>query len=293
MGSALVSLAGAQTSQGRKVRPEIGLALGSGGATGLAHIPMLEVFDELGIKPGIIAGSSIGSIIGALYASGLSGKEIRRIVNEFSGLNMETLKVLVQGDWGLKLTDLLRLDLDAGGLVDSQGFLNFLKTKIRVSSFEELSIPLKVVAADYWKRKQVVLDKGDLLSAVKASMAVPGLFAPVALNDKLLVDGGTVNPLPYDILEQECDIVVAVDVSGDRTVEQSDPPDLSDSLFNAFEIMQQSIIFEKMKHRQPDIYIRPQVRDVRLLHFHRFGQIFEQAVPAADKLKKELKSYLE
>ncbi|MFP4455706.1 MAG: patatin-like phospholipase family protein [Desulfonatronovibrio sp.] len=273
-------------------RPSIGLALGSGGASGLAHIPMLEVFDELDIKPSIIAGSSIGSIIGALYASGLSGKEIRDIVLQFSGSDMEAFRTLIQGDSGLELMDLLKVDLDAGGLLDTQGFLNFLKEKIRVNTFEDLPIPLVVAAADYWKQKQVVIDSGDIVQAVKASMAVPGLFAPVAWQDRLLVDGGTVNPLPYDLVADKCDVVVAIDVSGGITPKKRDKPNFSDSLFNSFDIMQQAIIHQKLKYQQPDIYIRPEIKDIRMLHFHRSPEIFEQAAPAAGELRNKLDKLL-
>lgn len=284
--------AGAAESSPDSDRPSIGLALGSGGASGLAHIPMLEVFDELGVRPSIIAGSSIGAIIGALYASGLSGKKIRDMVLQFSGSDMEVFRTLIQGDSGLELMDLLKVDLDAGGLLDTQGFLNFLKQKIRVNSFEELSIPLIVAAADYWKQEQVAIDSGDIVQAVKASMAVPGLFAPVAWEDKLLVDGGTVNPLPYDLLEDKCDLLVAIDVSGGITTQKTDKPDFTDSLFNSFDIMQQAIIHQKLKYRQPDIYIRPEIKDIRMLHFHRSPEIFEQAEPAAGELRNKLSKFL-
>ena len=279
-------------SSGEKDAFSIGLALGSGGASGLAHIPMLEVFDELGIKPSIIAGSSIGSVVGALYASGMSGKEIRDIVSEFSGSDMQVFRTLIRGDSGLELMDLLRFDLDAGGLVDSQGFLNFLKQKIRYSRFEELPIRLKVVAADYWKRSQVVFQAGEIIPAVRSSMAVPGLFAPVAFEDRLLIDGGTVNPLPYDLLEGECDIIAAIDVSGGESIDETKKPDFTDALFNTFEIMQQAIIDQKMKLFEPDIYIRPDIKDIRLLHFHRSEEIFQQAAPAVEELKSKLAEYL-
>lgn len=294
VGLALGPLGGAEVmgSSGNADIPSIGLALGSGGATGLAHIPMLEVFDELGIKPSIIAGASIGSIIGAIYASGLSGKEIRGIVNDSSGSDMESLKALIHGHSGLKIMDLLKFDFDDGGLLDSQGFLNFLKQKIRVATFEELTIPLKVVAADYWKREQVVFETGELIPAVKASMAVPGLFAPVAYEDRLLVDGGTINPLPYDLLQGKCEIVAAIDVSGAKDIDGKEKPGLTDSLFNTFEIMQQAIILQKINNHKPDICIKPDIKDIRLLHFYRAQEIFDQAQPAAEELKAKLTGYL-
>ena len=271
----------------------VGLALGSGGAGGLAHIPMLEVLDELDIVPRMISGSSIGAVIGALYASGLSGAELRRLMTDFSSEDRHILRSLVQGSAGLSLFDLLRPDLVNGGLLDTQGFLDFLHEKIQVSTFEELAIPLKIVAADYWKREQVVLDQGPLIPAVKASMAVPGLFAPVALNGRLLVDGGTVNPLPFDLLQGQCDLIVAVDVSGEAAEPAENKPDVLDSLFNTFEIMQRAIVTEKMKHTRPDILIQPKTSGIRLLHFHKAEQIFAQSASAAEELKSALRGFLD
>lgn len=267
--------------------PRIGLALGSGGATGLAHIPMLEVFDRLNIKPAMIAGSSIGAIMGALYASGLSGADLREMVMKFSGSGFKVFRTLVNNEAGLELMDLLRPDIDRGGILDSRGFLNFLQSKIRVSRFEELEIPLKVVAADYWTGQEVVLNSGEIGPAVWISMAVPGLFAPVQLGERLLVDGGTVNPLPYDLLLHQDLFTVAVDVSGSPPQEREEP-EVMDSLFNTFDIMQQAITTQKMKHVQPDIYVRPDVKGIRLLHFHRAQEIFRQAAPDARHLKVRL-----
>ena len=272
----------------------VGLALGSGGANGLAHIPMLEVFDDLGVVPKMIAGTSIGAVIGSLYASGLSGADLRGLALDFAFEDGHVMRTLIQGNAGLSLLDLIRPDLDDGGLLDSQGFLDFLHEKIRVSTFEELAIPLKIVAADYWKREQVILDQGPLIPAIKASMAVPGLFAPVELDGRLLVDGGTVNPLPFDLLHDRCDLVVAVDVSGGAagpTEPTEDKPDVLDSLFNTFEIMQRSITAEKMKHREPHVFIRPETSGVRLLHFHKAEQIFAQSETAAEELKAALREH--
>lgn len=271
-----------------KESPRVGLALGSGGATGIAHVLMLEVLDELGVKPSIVAGSSIGAVMGALYASGLSGKEIRDIVSEFAGSGIDVFKTLVVGDTGLKITDLVKLAIDEGGLLDSRGFLGFLKRKIKCFTFEESSFPLKIVAADYWSREAVVFESGDLLPAINASMAVPGLFPPVQIDGRLLVDGGMVNPLPYDLMVDECDIAVAVDVSGISVPDEKDEPDLLDSLFNSFQIMRESITREKIRCMKPDIYVKPNVEGVRLLHFHRVKEIFEEAAPAADILREHL-----
>jgi len=141
------------------------------------------------------------------------------------------------------------------------------------------------VATDYWSGDMITLDSGDLFTAIKASMAVPGLFSPVTRNDLLLIDGGTSNPLPYDLLSEHSELVVAVDVSGSRSREEHDSPELLELLFSTFEVMQQSIIRARMEHSEPDLYLQPDTSGVRLLHFNRLETIEEQAESAAGKLR--------
>ncbi|MAT64944.1 MAG: Patatin [Gammaproteobacteria bacterium] len=268
--------------------PSIGLALGSGGAGGLAHIAMLQVFDDLSIRPDRIAGTSIGAVIGALYAAGLSAQQIRGIFAEFGGSSLDALSRLAEPDAGLTFSDLVEIDIDNGGLIDSGGFLDFLAGKIEARTFAELEIPLEIVATDYWSGKMVVLKQGDLFEAIAASMAVPGLFAPVPRDEQLLIDGGTSNPLPFDLLEGRHALIVAIDVSGSRQGGGQDQVEWNRLVFSTFEIMQQSIIAARMRARKPDIYIKPDTSGVRLLHFNRIDRILEQAGPAARTLKQQL-----
>lgn len=273
-------------------RPSIGLALGSGGAGGLAHIAMLRVFDDLGVEPEVIAGTSIGAVIGVLYAAGLSADEVYDIFDDFGGSNVDALSRLMSPNAELGLTDLLRIGFGSGGVIDAGGFIDFIKSKVEARSFEDLTIPLKVVTTDYWTGEMVVLDSGDLFEAIEASMAVPGLFAPVKRDDALLIDGGTSNPLPYDILTADCDIVIAVDVSGSRKHNNGNLPPITEMLFSTFEIMQQSIITSRRLNGDADIYIKPDTHDIRLLHFNRIETILEQAQPAAEELRDALRARL-
>jgi NTE family protein len=272
--------------------PSIGLALGSGGAAGLAHIAMLQVFDDLGIKPAKITGASIGAVIGGLYAAGQSAEEIRKIFDEFGGSNLDMLSHLVLSDSELKLGDLLKLDINNGGLIDSGGFLKFLAGKIDARTFDDLDIPLEVVATDYWSGETVVLKQGDLFQAIEASMAVPGLFSPVQLGEQLLVDGGTTNPLPFDLLNGAYDLVVAIDVTGSRSPGEEQQLNWTEALFSTFEIMQQSLIASRIRLQKPDIYIKPEVGDIRLLHFNRIAATLERSAPAAQELKQQLRDFL-
>ena len=271
---------------------KLGVALGGGSAKGLAHIPLLEVIDEFGLKPHQIAGTSIGAVIGVLYASGYTGQEIREGINQMSFIEGDNItEVLARKDI-FKWFDYIDIDWKGGALLKADKFLTDLMKDIKGSAFEDLKYPLKVVASDFWKRKQVVFESGELRPAIHASMALPGIFTPVVINDQVLVDGGAVNPVPYDLLD-ECDIVIAVDVMGNRTESNDLIPTFSEAVFNTFQIMQASILKQKLTDHPPDIYIAPEIVDIKMLEFYKANQIFKQAKPAKDLLRREFEKFLE
>ncbi|MCR9260144.1 MAG: patatin-like phospholipase family protein [Pseudomonadaceae bacterium] len=273
-------------------KPTVGIALGAGGANGLAHILMLEALDEMGIKPHRIAGSSIGAIIGALYASGISGKQIRELVERFIISPEEGLVEEVVEQDAARWVEFLDIELGEGGLLSEEGFISFLYDTIEQETFEQLDIPLKIIAADLWHRNQIVLQSGALLPAIKASMALPGVFDPVILENRVLIDGGTVNPVPYDQLSAECDIVIGIDVSGERSIPEAMTPGYFATIFNAAKVMQQAIMTEKLRHEKPEIYLSPRIVDIRALEFYRASEVFEQARPAKQELKQQLSKLL-
>lgn len=271
---------------------KIGLALGGGGAKGLAHILMLEAFDELGVRPAAIAGASIGAVIAALYASGLAAHDIHDMVDAVvPQIRRRTTPKLFRRDLG-NMFRLFDPGFGARSLLRGEKFLTFLYDAMRVSTFEELKIPLTIVAADFWKREEVVFDSGELLLPLRASMALPWILKPVAYNGRVLVDGGAVNPVPYDLLPDDCDVTVAIDVLGTRARRAGKLPSFFDGIFNTFQIMEKTIVEEKLKHRPCDIYIRPEIVDIRVLEFFRRDEIYRQATPAKNKLKRALADLL-
>jgi NTE family protein len=271
-------------------RPRIGLALGGGGAKGLAHIPMLEALDELGIRPHRVAGTSIGAVVGALYAGGLSGARIRDMVEQFLVNRSESDHKLFALPRSLRWLDFIDPAFASGGLLESNDFIDFLGEAIPARRFSDLEIPLKVVAAELWSGEPVVLDSGPLLSAVQASMAVPGVFRPVERDGLTLVDGGVANPLPFDLLGDECDLVIAIDVSGDHNPEDGEALSSMGVVFHSFQIMSHNILAEKLRYRQPDIYIRPELMNIRMLEFYKAREVFEGALPAKRQLTRALKN---
>jgi NTE family protein len=270
---------------------KIGLALGGGGVRGFAHIPILEILDDFGFKPSIIAGTSMGAIIGALYASGISGKEIRELISKHLILKDDTWRDIVAKKGNLlKLVRAFSTEFERGGFIGTQGFFEYLLGEVKKQTFEELEVPLLVIAADYWTAEEIVFETGDLLPALQASVAVPGVFTPVSIGGRVLVDGGVVNLVPYDHLFERADVTIAVDVSKTRNPGKHVIPGALESVLGAFDIMQASALAEKMKHRKPDIYVRPEIQDIRMLDFGKIEEVFLQATPAVDWLRKQLKN---
>jgi NTE family protein len=274
-------------------RPSIGIALGAGGANGLAHIMMLEALDDMGIQVACIAGSSIGAIIGSLYAAGKSGKQIRDIVERFVVSRREQpLKRLIDSG-AFEWINFVEIELGNGGLISVEGFLAFMSETLDKKTFEDLDIPIRIVAADLWSREQVVLTSGDLISAINASMALPGVFEPVRRNGRVLVDGGAYNPVPYDLLIEDCDIVIGIDVTGERTKPPSDLPGYFETVFNSIKVMQAAIMNEKRRHREPDVYVSVPVVDIRALEFYRAQEVFDQSMTAADTFRQQVAQVIE
>ncbi len=266
----------------------IGIALGAGGARGLGHIVVLQALEELGIKPSIIAGTSIGAVIGAGFAAGLTTAQMKDAVEEIQTTTSERLRRLYNNSELNFALAFLDPTIRPGGLIKGEKFIKFFFNKIRVKRFEELKIPFLAIVTHYWKREQVVLGKGNLLKAVQASYSMPGLFTPVSIGSDLYVDGGLANPLPYDVIQSSCDITVAVDVSIRSVARTASPLRAQEVMFSGFQIMQNSIVREKLKQGPPDIHIKTEMKNVRALEFYKTDSIFQQALSSKEELKQKL-----
>lgn len=223
-----ISLASEESQQ----RPRIGLALSGGGARGSAHLGILKVLEELRIPVDYIAGTSMGSIVGGLYASGMSVDEIEQALVDIQWQDIfSDLQPREERRFRRKLDDYLYLVRHRIGVDDEKGNVNIAPALIQgqkfdlvlrryllpvsnVQDFDDLRIPYRAVATDIVSGQAVVLGSGDLPTAIRASMAVPAVFAPVKMDDKLLVDGGIAMNLPVSVVrEMGADIVIAVDIS--------------------------------------------------------------------------------
>ena len=274
-------------------QPKIGIALGAGGAKGIAHIAMLEALDELGLRPACIAGSSIGALMGMLYAAGRSAAEVKDLVARLAITRQDTVHSVYSDKKIRKWMRMIDADFHHGGLLEGASILQGLCRDQDCGSFEELAIPLKVVATDFWARRSVVLETGPLQPAVQASMALPGVFNPVEIDGRVYIDGGTMNPVPYDVLSGCCDLVVAIDVNGGCETEGSSVPGYFDVVFGSIQILQQAIVERQLEHHQPDIYLSLDLAEFRTLEFHKADEIFRHVQPAKEELKRRLTEALE
>ncbi|RUP08155.1 patatin-like phospholipase family protein [Hyphomicrobium sp.] len=273
-------------------KPTIGLALGGGGARGLAHIAMIEAFDELGIKPDVIAGTSIGAVYGAAYASGMSGRDLRDhtrfILSQRFGLIRDLFTKTAQ-----PFQRLLSVFGARNAILDPFTVLDLILPKEVKETFADCKIPLKVVASDFYDQEPKVFTEGPLRTAIAASMALPVLFQPVVLEGRALIDGGLTNPLPFDLLLPETDIVVAIDVSGSPVADAKRvAPTAFAALFSSAFLFEHTIVKEKLRAKQPDIFIRAGTSNFQVLDFLKCDDILAAAQPAKERLKQQLQRVL-
>jgi NTE family protein len=271
--------------------PSIALALGGGSARGLAHVVVLEALDELGVKPAAIAGTSMGAICGALYAAGVPAAEIRAGFIKDLASRIAFMRRYA-GRVALGLPALWRLRRPR--VIDTVTLFEMLLPDILRCDFAALKIPFMAVAADLGANDQVVLSRGPLIPAIAASCAIPDWARPVVIEGRVLIDGGYVNPVPFDLVTDKADITVAVDVTGDPArIAAGGVPRASAARWGAVQLLFHAVIREKLKARPPAIFVRPAVGGFGSIDFFRIGDILAAAEPSRDEVKRKLAQYLE
>ncbi|PNQ74967.1 patatin [Hanstruepera neustonica] len=279
---------------------KIGLVLSGGGAKGLAHIGVLKVIDSLGIQIDYIAGTSMGAIVGSLYASGYSGKDIDSIFEDvdFDKIINDNLpraaKTFYERDNSEKYAvtlpfDKFKLKLPSA-LSRGQNTLSLLsKLTLHVcdiNDFSKLPIPFFCIATNVETGKAVILDKGSLSQAITASGAFPSLFQPVIIDDQILIDGGVVNNYPIDELKAKgMDVIIGVDVQDDLATreELKSAPNILLQINNY-----RTINDMKEKSKKTDVYIKPDITDYTVISFSDGEKIIENGTLAAIKKRDAL-----
>lgn len=271
--------------------PTFGIAFGGGGARGLAHIHVIEALDELGIRPVAIAGSSIGAIMGAGMAAGMTGKDIHDYARSILGRRAEVASRMWRARPGT-IAEAMQNGIRVSQFNVERILKAFLPEAIP-ETFAELKIPLKVTATDYFGHKLAVFHDGDLHSALAASAAIPAVFRPVTRDGRLLIDGGIYNPVPFDLIENDADIIIGVDVVGAPEEADRRHPTSVDLMFGATQLMMQSIIANKLKQCSPDILVRPAVSKYRVLDFLKIEALMNDTADIKDQLKREVERVVE
>ena len=269
----------------------LALALGGGGARGLAHIAVIEALDDMGVRPTAIAGTSIGALVGAAYAAGMAGKDMRRFVIGLAHDRSETTRRLMAARAG-RLSDLFASGLGQATQIDAEKFCTQFLPDVIPAQFSALQIPLTVMATDFSSRQEAPLTSGPLHQALAASIAIPGLLRPVTIDGRIFVDGGATNPLPFDVLRSQADCIVAVDVIGTAPTEGSDAPGVWHSVMATFNIMGSAIVAAKLALGAPDVLIRPNVGIFRTLDFYQATAILRSADAVKSDVKRQLAAVL-
>ena len=266
---------------------KIGLALGGGSARGLAHISMLEVFDELGLKPSIIAGCSMGALVGAAYASGVSAKEMRQQAEKILSNRMDAARY-VFGTKKSKIGDILSLQGLLSLHLQGEKLVELVLPEDTAKNIEDTAIPLRIVTTDYERMEERVIYRGNLVQAVAASIAIPGVIVAPIIDGHVHVDGGVTNPVPFDHVREGMDIVVAIDVNGKPKPSKRAHHSNMELALGSMLIMFNQIAELRRAANPPDIYIKPDVEQFGSGDFFKVREVFEAAEPAKDKLKRAL-----
>lgn len=270
--------------------PKIGLALGGGSARGLAHIPMLEVFDELGLKPSIIAGSSIGALIGAGYAGGMTAREIRERAEMLLANRLGAMRYIF-GARKTKLADLLALRGLASLHVQGEKLVDLALPDHLPVNIEDMPITFKVVTTNYDLMTEHVFESGPMLRAVAASIAIPGVILGPVIDGHIHVDGGITNPLPFDHARQGMDIVIAIDVTGRPRKPAGKHHSNMELAIGSLLIMFRQVANLKRAISPPDIYVES-LMDFSAGDFFKLPELLKAAEPAKDQLKRELEKQI-
>jgi NTE family protein len=260
---------------------KVGLALGGGAARGLAHIGVLEVLEREGIPVDLIAGTSAGAAVGALYAKGRSVAQIKELVHNTG--------------WR-RLFSLIDLALPKSGFIEGARIKDLLRSVIGDISFSDLKIPLSCVATDISSGEEVVISDGLVLEGVRASISIPVIFTAVRWRDRYLVDGGLVNPLPVSTVRgMGADFVIAVNVIPPMGVRVQPPkeakePGIFQAIMHSLYIATYSLVSSNLAGA--DVVIEPKLPNIGYGDFHRAGETIRRGEIAAEELVEQLKRRL-
>ena len=253
--------------------PKLGLALGGGAARGFAHIGVLQVLEEEGIKPALVVGTSAGSVVASFYASGKNGQQLQWLA--------DTMDESQFTDWANPFT--------GRGMLRGEALGKYINSQLNGMKIEDMKMPLGIVATDLRTGDGVLFRRGDVATAVRASSAVPSVFEPVRIGGKEYVDGGLVSPVPVRYAKQMgADLVLAIDISS--RPEDAKTSDMLKVLLQTFSIMGKSI--SQLELAQADVVVRPVLPDIGSTEFSARKKSIEAGRAAMKQALPQLKALL-
>jgi len=291
-------------------KPRIGLALGAGGARGWAHIGVIRALQEVGVEPEIVCGSSMGSLIGAAYAGGT----LDRIESWAQTLGWRDVLGLMDFTW-------------RGGLIRGEKLFDFFRSRVEDRDIGDLPLPYAAVATELHTGREVWLREGKALDAVRASIAIPGVFAPVLRGSQVLVDGGLVNPVPVSLCRAlGADIVIAVDLGwakigyyreraqavarqkaeenpawwsrfigiaeSDKEQPAASMPGALEVFLTSIDVMQVRVGRSRLAGEPADVLITPILPDFGMMEFHRAAEAMQEGRAATERTRAVLEHLL-
>jgi NTE family protein len=256
--------------------PRVALVLGGGGARGFAHVGVIRVLEDAGVPIELVVGTSVGSLVGALYAGQTNSYELERLA-----------RGLERGDF---FDFSLAPALFGRGLASGDRLERFVRERVGVERIEQLRIPYAAIATDLTTGEAVVLRSGDVARAVRASSAIPGVFEPVELDGRVLVDGGVARNLPVRIARDlGADVVIAVDVSA---IEGDDPPaNFVEVFLRAVNLVAHAEV--EQARREADVLLTPAVGGVGYIEFDRKDEAIAAGIEAARALLPRIREAVE
>jgi NTE family protein len=258
---------------------KLGIAFGGSGAQGIANIAYVKAMEAAEIKPDIVAGTGVGAVVASMYAAGMTSQHMIDFLQE---INFPGAK---------KPISILKVKDSKYGILDGLGLEEHYRMIVPIKVFDRLYFPLKVVAVNYLTGEQLVFETGDVGSAVRSAIAIPGVFSPHEVNGVVMMDGSCINPVPFDVIRDDCDILAAIDPQINESPEAY-TPFVFPAMMAASAASKKALAIEKERACKVDAYERVVMEEINMLDFALFADIIQAAEESAGAFVERLKELL-
>lgn len=253
----------------------LGIAFGGSGAEGIACIAYVKALEDLNVKPDIVSGTGTGGVVAAMYAAGMTSEDMISFMEnvDFPGAK--------------RPISMKRIKDAKYGILDGIGLEEYFQMIVPVKVFDRLYFRLKIIAANYVTGDEVIFTDGNVGPAVRAGVSVPGMFSPYEKDDNIYIDGSCINPVPFDIIREDCEVLIALDACVNQTVDETGQSlNVFPSMMSAFEASKKSLVKEKRKICKPDIYECINVENINTFDFAIFNEILTSVEEKAQMFKE-------